>query len=70
MKGSKQEQQAGEAQENEAGEQAECMVGKFDFLSSVAPLCPTLCDSWTVARQTSLSTTTPEGCSNACPPSR
>ncbi|CAI9164335.1 unnamed protein product [Rangifer tarandus platyrhynchus] len=34
MKGSKQEQQA-EEEENEAGEQAECMVGKFDFLSSV-----------------------------------
>ena len=35
MKGSKQEQQPGEEEENEAGEQAECMVGKFDFLSSV-----------------------------------
>ena len=35
MKGSKQDQPAGEEQENEAGEQVECMVGKLDFLSSV-----------------------------------
>ena len=35
MKGSKEDQPAGEEQENEAGEQIECMVGKLDCLSSV-----------------------------------
>ena len=35
--------------------------------SSVAPSCPTLCNSMTVACQASLSITNSQACSNSCP---